>query len=128
MPLYVEGVLAYNEGRYNDALGPLMRARDAVKGRTVQMHDLNYYIGDSLARLERYPQAEPYLVEEVRVFPTNLRARAGLAMLYRVMGRDLESDRAVEELVRVAPTPEGRALAAQLWMMFGEPEKAQRLK
>jgi choline-sulfatase len=128
MPLYVEGVLAYNEGRYNDALGPLMRARDAVKGRTVQMHDLNYYIGDSLARLERYAQAEPYLVEEVRVFPQNLRARAGLAMLYRVMGRDLESDRAVEELVREAPTPEGRALAAQLWMMFGEPEKAQRLK
>jgi hypothetical protein len=105
-----------------------MRARDAVKGRTVQMHDLNYYIGDSLARLERYAQAEPYLVEEVRVFPQNLRARAGLAMLYRVMGRDLESDRAVEELVREAPTPEGRALAAQLWMMFGEPEKAQRLK
>jgi arylsulfatase A-like enzyme/Flp pilus assembly protein TadD len=128
MPLYVEGVFAYNEGRYNEALGPLMRARDAVRGRTVQMHDLNYYIGDSLARLERYPQAEPYLVEEVRVFPYNLRARAGLAMLYRVMGRDLESDRAVEELVRVAPTPEGRALAAQLWMMFGEPEKAQRLK
>jgi arylsulfatase A-like enzyme/Tfp pilus assembly protein PilF len=126
MPLYVEGVLAYNEGRYNDAIGPLMRARDAVRGRTVQMHDLNYYIGDSLARLERYPQAEPYLVEEVRVFPYNLRARAGLAMLYRVMGRDLESDRAVEELVRVAPTPEGRALAAQLWMMFGEPDKAQR--
>jgi hypothetical protein len=49
-------------------------------------------------------------------------------MLYRVMGRDLESDRAVEELVRVAPTAEGRALAAQLWMMFGEPGKAQRLK
>jgi arylsulfatase A-like enzyme/predicted Zn-dependent protease len=128
MPLFVEGVLAYNEGRYNEALGPLMRARDATRGRTVQLHDLNYYIGDSLARLERYPQAEPYLVEEVRVFPTNLRARAGLAMLYRVMGRDLESDRAVEELVRVAPTPEGRALAAQLWMMFGEPGKAQRLK
>lgn len=128
MPAYVEGVLAYNEGRYNEALGPLLRAREAVKGRTVQMHDLNYYIGDSLARLERYPQAEPYLVEEVRVFPHNLRARAGLAMLYRVMGRDLDSDRAVEAILRVAPTPEGRAMAAQLWTMFGEPDKARRAK
>jgi tetratricopeptide (TPR) repeat protein len=142
MPLYVEGLLAYNDGlqeqalgrfqqafdRYEQALGPLMRAREALKGRTVQMNDLNYYIGDSLARLERYAQAEPFLVEEVRVFPHNIRARAGLAMLYRAMGRDLESERAVEELVRVSPTPEGRAMAAQLWTMFGEPEKAQRVK
>ena len=128
MPLYVEGLLAYNGGRYQEALGPLMRAREALKGRTVQMNDLNYYIGDSLARLDRYPQAEPYLVEEVRIFPHNLRARAGLAMLYRAMGRDLDSERAVDELLRVSPTPEGRAMAVQLWSMFGEPEKAQRVK
>jgi choline-sulfatase len=128
MPLYVEGLLAYHAGRYDEALGPLMRAREALKGRTVQMNDLNYYIGDSLARMERYAQAEPFLVEEVRVFPHNIRARAGLAMLYRAMGRDLDSDRAVEELLRVTPTAEGRAMAAQLWTMFGEPEKAQRVK
>ncbi|HVD91734.1 MAG TPA: sulfatase-like hydrolase/transferase [Vicinamibacterales bacterium] len=128
MPLYVEGLLAYNQGKYADALGPLLRARDALKGRTVQMNDLNYYIGDSLARLERYPEAEPYLVEEVRVFPHNTRARAGLAMLYRAMGRDAESERAVDELLRASPTPEGRALAVKLWTMFGEPEKAQRVR
>ena len=128
MPLYVEGLLAYNQGRYEEALGPLLRARDALKGRTVQMNDLNYYIGDSLARLERYAEAEPYLVDEVRIFPHNMRAQAGLAMLYRAMGRDLDSEHAVEELLRVSPTPEGRAMAAQLYMMFGEPEKAQRVK
>ncbi len=128
MPLYVEGLLDYNQGRYEEALGPLLRARDALKGRTVQMNDLNYYIGDSLARLERYGQAEPYLVDEVRVFPHNMRARAGLAMLYRAMGRDLDSEHAVDELLRVSPTPEGRAMAAQLYTMFGEPEKAQRVK
>jgi choline-sulfatase len=128
MPLYIEGLLAYNEGRYEQALDPLMRAREALKGRTVQMNGLNYHIGDSLARLERYAQAEPFLAEEVRVFPDNIRARAGLAMLYRAMGRDLDSERVIEELLRVSPTPEGRAMAAQLWTMFGEPEKAQRVK
>jgi arylsulfatase A-like enzyme/Flp pilus assembly protein TadD len=128
MPLYVEGLLAYNQDRYQEALGPLMRAREALKGRTVQMNDLNYYIGDSLAKLERYPEAEPYLLEEVRVFPHNTRARAGLAMLYRAMGRDLDSERAIEELLRVSPTPEGRTLAAKLWTTFGEPEKARRVK
>jgi tetratricopeptide (TPR) repeat protein len=92
------------------------------------MNDLNYYIGDSLARLERYAQAEPYLKDEIRLFPHNTRARAGLSMLYRAMGRDLDSEREIEELLRVSPTPEARVVAAQLWTMFGEPEKAARVK
>jgi arylsulfatase A-like enzyme/Flp pilus assembly protein TadD len=128
MPFYVEGLLLYNEGKYADALVPLTRARDSLQGRTVQMNDLNYYIGDSLARLERYAQAEPYLKDEIRLFPHNTRARAGLSMLYRAMGRDLESEREIEELLRVSPTPEARVVAAQLWTMFGEPEKAARVK
>ena len=128
MPHYVEGLLLYNENRHAEALGPLLRARDALRGRTVQMNDLNYYIGDSLARLERYREAEPYLLDEVRLFPHNTRARAGLAMLYRAMGRNAESERAIEEMLRVSPTPEARVVAAQLWTMFGEPEKAQRIR
>jgi len=128
MPLYVEGLLAYNEGRYAEALGPLMRARQQLQGRTLQMNDLNYYIGDSLARLERYAEAEPYLLDEIKVFPHNTRARAGLAMLYRAMGRDAESERAIDELLRISPTTEGRRLAVQLWTMFGEPEKAAAVR
>jgi tetratricopeptide (TPR) repeat protein len=128
MPFYVEGLLFYNAGKYDEALGPLIQARDSLKGRTVQMNDLNYYIGDSLARLERYAQAEPYLKDEIRLFPHNTRARAGLSMLYRAMGRDLDSEHEIEELLRVSPTPEARVVAAQLWTMFGEPEKAARVK
>jgi Flp pilus assembly protein TadD len=92
------------------------------------MNDLNYYIGDSLARMERYAEAEPYLREEIRIFPHNTRARAGLAMLYRAMGRDAESERAIEELLVASPTPQGRALAAQLWTMFGEADKARQIQ
>ena len=128
MPLYVEGLLLYNEGKFAEALQPLVRARETLRGRTVQMNDLNYYIGDSLARLERYAEAEPFFLEEIRIFPHNTRARAGLAMLYRATGRDLDSERAIEDLLRASPTPDGRALAAKLWMMFGEPEKAARVK
>jgi arylsulfatase A-like enzyme/Flp pilus assembly protein TadD len=128
MPLYVEGLLLYNQEKYAQALGPLMAAREALRGRTVQMNDLNYYIGDSLARMERYGEAEPYLLEEIRVFPHNTRARAGLAMLYRAMGRDADSDRVVDDLLRASPTPEARNVAAQLWTMFGEPEKARQIQ
>ena len=128
MPFFVEGLLLYNAGKYADALVPLLRARDSLQGRTVQMNDLNYYIGDSLARLERYAQAEPYLKDEIRLFPHNTRARAGLSMLYRAMGRDLDSEHEIDELLRVSPTPEASVVAAQLWTMFGEPEKAARVK
>lgn len=128
MPFYVEGLLLYNEGKYAEALAPLRRAKDMLRGRTVQMNDLNYHIGDSLARMERYQEAEPYLLDEVRLFPHNTRARAGLAMLYRAMGRNRESEQAIEQMLRVSPTPEARVVAAQLWTMFGEPEKARRVK
>ena len=128
MPLYIQGLLLYNDGHYAEALTPLLEARQAMRGRTLQMNDLNFYIGDSLARLERYPQAEPYLLEEVRVFPNNTRARSGLAMLYRAMGRNAESDRAIEEMLRASPTAETRATAVKLWTMFGEPEKARRVR
>jgi arylsulfatase A-like enzyme/Flp pilus assembly protein TadD len=128
MPAYVDGVLFYDEGKYPEAVAALRRAKDALRGRTVQMNDLNYYIGDALARMERYQEAEPYLLEEVRLFPHNTRARAGLAMLYRAMGRNAESERAIAEMLRVSPTPEAKVVAAQLWTMFGEPEKARRVK
>jgi tetratricopeptide (TPR) repeat protein len=92
------------------------------------MNDLNYYIGDSLARLERYQEAEPYLLQEIAVFPHNTRARASLAMLYRAEGRKAESERAILDLLRVSPTDEGRRLAERLWTMFGEPEKAAAVR
>jgi tetratricopeptide (TPR) repeat protein len=128
MPLYIQGLLLYNQGPYAGALTPLLQARDAIRQRTLQMNDLNYYIGDSLARLERYGEAEPFLLEEIRVFPNNVRARSGLAMLYRAMGRNAESDRAIEDMLRASPTAETRATAAKLWTMFGEPAKAQRVR
>ena len=128
MTPYVDGLLLYNQGKYAEAVASLRRAKDLLQGRTVQMNDLNYYLGDALARMERYQEAEPYLLDEVRLFPHNTRARAGLAMLYRAMGRNADSERAIEELLRVSPTPEARVVAAQLWTMFGEPEKARQVK
>jgi hypothetical protein len=49
-------------------------------------------------------------------------------MLYRATGRNAESDRAIEDMLRASPTPETRATAARLWTMFGETGKAQRVR
>jgi tetratricopeptide (TPR) repeat protein len=128
MPEIVEGTLLYNQGRYADCLPHFAKAAQTLQRRTLQVPDVNYYIGDSLARLERYPEAERFLKAEIAVFPFNTRARAALAMLYRATGRDAESEQAIAELLRVSPEGDGPALARQLWTMFGEPEKATALK
>ena len=44
------------------------------------------------------------------------------------MGRNADSDRAIEEMLRASPTAETRATAVKLWTMFGEPQKAQRVR
>lgn len=128
MPAFVEGLILHQQGQFAAALPHFMDARQALEGRTVQMLDVNYYIGDSLARLERYAEAEGFFMAELRILPGHVRARAGLAMLYKALGRDADADRAIEDLIVQAPTPEGYDVAAQLWTMFGEPQRASAVR
>ena len=125
---YVEGLIRYNAGQFDAAVPFFEDALKQSATSTIQMADLRYYLGDSLGRLERHADAERYLDEEVRLFPYDLRARAGLAMLYRATGRTADSDRAIADLVRISPTPEGYALAAKLWTMFGERTRADEMR
>lgn len=124
----VEGLASYDAGNFADALPHFQEALRRSAGRTFEIPDLHFYIGDSLARLERYAEAEPQLLEEVRLFPGSIRARSGLAMLYRAQGRDEDVARAIEEMLRVAPTPQSYAMAEKLWTMFGEPARAAAVK
>jgi tetratricopeptide (TPR) repeat protein len=121
---YVEGVLLQRDERFAEALPHLLKAADKMQTRTVQIEDLHYFIGDTLARLERYAEAEPHFLEEIAMSPHHSRARAGLAMLYRAMGRDQASDAAIDEMLRLAPSAESFRLAADLWAMFGQPQRA----
>ena len=124
----VEGMIDHEGGRFADALPHFEAALRRSSGRTFEIPDLHFYIGDSLARLERYSEAEPQLKEEVRLFPGSIRARAGLALLYRVQGRNAETAQAIDEMLRVAPTPESYAMADKLWTMFGEPARAAAVR
>lgn len=125
---FVEGTLLHGQGQYAAAIPHLQQARQALQKRTVQMPDVNYYLGDSLARLERYTEALPYFKAEIAIFPAHVRARAGMAMLYRAMGQLPQSDEAIADLLRTAPTREGYDVAAQLWTMFGEPARAAQTR
>jgi arylsulfatase A-like enzyme/Tfp pilus assembly protein PilF len=118
MPQFAEGLIRYNAGEYQAAVPFLAQALQQSAGRTVQIPELRYYLGDALARLERYAEAEPMLRTEVRLFPSELRARAALAMLYRATGRIQEADREVDTIERTGKGANGRAIAADLRKMF----------
>jgi arylsulfatase A-like enzyme/Flp pilus assembly protein TadD len=124
LPALVRGTIEHDAGRYQAALPYLMQARARFAQRTLQASDLHFLIGDSLARLERYKEAEPFFLEEVRLYPGNTRARAGLAMLYQATERPAEAERAIEDMLRFSPTPSSYATAAKLWEMFGQPSRA----
>jgi arylsulfatase A-like enzyme/Flp pilus assembly protein TadD len=124
MPAFIRGTIAYNNQQYDRALGFLLEARKGYAQRSAQARDLYFMIGDSLARLERYQEAEPYLKEEVRLYPQHVRARAGLALLYQSTGRAAEAERALEDLVRDVPSREASDTAARVWRMFGRHDRA----
>lgn len=128
MSQYVEGLIRYNAHQFDAAVPFFQEALKQSASSTVQIPELRYYLGDALAHNDRFTEAEPVLIDEVRLFPYDLRARAALAMLYRATGRIEASNRAVESIVRVSPSAEGGALAEKLWRMFGEPERARAVK
>jgi tetratricopeptide (TPR) repeat protein len=128
MRAFINGMILHSQAQYPLAAERLLEAKRALASRTEQLADLNYLAGDSLAQMERYPEAEQLFKAEIALFPGHLRSRAGLAILYKLTARDAEAAQMLEEIVRVSPTAEGTALAAQLWTMFGEPARAAAVR
>jgi tetratricopeptide (TPR) repeat protein len=128
MTAFVEGMILHGRGDYAGAARQLLAAKQAMTGRTEQLADLNYLAGDSLARMERYAEAEQLFKAELAVFSSHVPSHTGLAMLYKATGRDAEAERAIENLLRTSPNPAGIDAAAQLWTMFGEPQKAAAVR
>ncbi|HJU44215.1 MAG TPA: sulfatase-like hydrolase/transferase [Vicinamibacterales bacterium] len=128
MPAFVEGVVLYQQGRFDLAAERFLEVRTASANRTEQITDVSYLAADSLARLERYAEAEPLFRAELAISPAHVRARAGLAMLYQATGRPSDANAAIEAMLRVSPTPEAYGVAAELWQMFGVPGKAAAAK
>ena len=128
LPDFVQGRILHEDGRYAEALPVFERALEAVRSRTLAMGELHFYLGDTLARLDRPAEAEMHFRDELQLTPNDLRARAGLAMLYQSQGAAEAAAAAVDALLEAAPTPEGYRLAAQLWEMFGGSRRAAAVR
>jgi len=125
---FVEGRLLYDQGEFADALALFEQALAEQKKSQVPVAELHYYAGDTYGRLEKYPEAQAQFIAEVQDYPHNVRARAGLAMLYQATGHADEAADVIREMVRSTPTPDSYSLAARLWTMFGNRQQADAVR
>lgn len=89
---FVEGRIALDQAKYDDAVGAFERALSAATaaGRP-PLADVRVYAAEALARAQRPDEAEQLLTTELALFPANQRARSALQALYRASGRSREA-------------------------------------
>lgn len=88
----VEGRAAFDHKHYAEAIDPLQAA--LVKAEATPdllFRDLRLLTGDALVALQRYSEAEYLFLEELKLAPKSVRARAGLTAVYRATGRTAEA-------------------------------------
>jgi tetratricopeptide (TPR) repeat protein len=125
---FVQGRLDYEEARYDEAAASFEEAAKVLSKNGRTLADLHLYLGEALARLDRYDEAEAQFREELRDFPRNIQAYTSLAMLYRASNRDAAVEDVLNEMVASTPTPEGYGVAARLWTILGDPSRAEALR
>jgi choline-sulfatase len=128
LPSFVEGVLLHGAGDFARALPQFQETARQLQGHAFAIPELYFYLGDCLANLGREDEAVAAFREELRLFPQNTRAHMSLAMLYRAGGRNAEAEREIDAMLRAVPTPDGYAMAAKTWAIFGEAARADAVK
>jgi len=128
LPQFVAGRLAYDDGRYEDALAAFKEAAATVEQANTTLAELHLNLGNTYARLDRYAEAEAEFQEELREYPHNIGTYASLAMLYRASNRHQAVEHVIGDLIEAAPTPEGYSMAARLWTIVGERARAEALR
>lgn len=116
---YVEARLLHERGDFEGAVPLFEKAIDVSVSHTIQIGELNWYLGDTLTRLDRYAEAEKAFTRELAVAPHNIRAYASLATLYHASHRDEAAAKTIAALERAVPTAQGLGLAARLRAAFG---------
>lgn len=125
---FVRGRLRLAAGEYDEAHAALEEAAAWLLESRGRLEDLHLSLGETLAGLERFDEAEEQYRAEMRAFPRNIRAYASLALLYRASNRTSAAEDTLEALVEATRTPDGYETAARLWTVMGEPDRAAQLR
>jgi tetratricopeptide (TPR) repeat protein len=115
-----------HQGRFGEALQTLDSAEARAKsGGLGAVYRLDFLRGDTLARMNRFEQAEAAYRREIAAFPNNGQAYANLAVLYIIGGRGREAGRVFENLVARNPSDVNYLLAVRTFEAVEDVASAQ---
>jgi Flp pilus assembly protein TadD len=125
---FVRGRLLYNDAKYEEAAAAFQEAATMARAQKRSIPDLFLYLGEALAHLDRYTEAEAQYREELKSFPRSVHVYSRLTMLYAAMKRQEAVEDVLNELVAAMPTPESYAVAVRLWTIVGDRRRAEALR
>jgi tetratricopeptide (TPR) repeat protein len=125
---FVRGHSLYAEGELEEALAAFDEAVEAATRSETTLEDLHLQRGQTLARLERFDEAEEQYRAEIRLYPRNIAAYSSLVSLYQASNRSADAEEILNLLVEAVPTPEGYETAASLWTVLGDPARAAAVR
>ena len=115
-----------HQGRFGEALQILDTAEARAKsGGHGAVYRLDFLRGDTLARMNRFGEAEAAYRREIAAFPNNGQAYANLAVLYIIGGRAREANRVFENLVAGNPSEVNYLLAVRTFEAVEDLASAQ---
>lgn len=125
---FIRGRLLYDDAKYEEAAAAFQEAATMARAQKRSIPDLHLYLGESLAHLDRFVDAEVQYREELKAFPRSVHVYSRLAMLYAATKRQEAVEDVLNELVAATPTPESYAVAARLWTIVGDRSRAEALR
>jgi arylsulfatase A-like enzyme/Tfp pilus assembly protein PilF len=129
LPYLILARVEVSRNHLPEALALVEKAR-ALPGKAGKdaIQNLHYLRGDILGRMNRPAEAEPEFLEEIRLFPDNLDAYAGLVALHASEGRDEEARSTIRKLLTANPNQDAYARAIKLLSVMGDRAEAERVR
>jgi choline-sulfatase len=123
-------VLAQVEARRGNLPKALEASNRVQEGavHALPLAGLHLLRGDVLARMGRPKEAESEFREELRAYPTTLKAWSSLVILYATQNRTADARRAIEEMVATSPGVDAYLAAFQTLSVLGDRAGAERWK
>ncbi len=119
--LMLLGHIAQGQGKYEEALQYFDQAAAITESK--HRHStpmLNFFRGDTLARLGRSDEAEQAFRAEIEKYPTEPRPYKNLILLYATEGKNTEATRLIFSLEKAAPTPPSYVAISETLKIIGD--------
>ena len=119
--LLLLGQIAHGEGKYDEALQYFDQAIAIAESKHRHAPPmLNFFRGDTLARLGRPDEAEQAFRAEIEKYPTEPRPYKNLILLYATEGKNSEATQLIFSLEKAAPTPPSYVAISETLKIIGD--------